>query len=61
MSKLQRDKKMYRFCVCVCVCVLELTGSGEGGGKAGASGSVDYVVSSKWARDPDINLKIRYD
>ena len=38
----------------------ELTGVGEGGGgKAGGGGGADYVVSSKWAKDPDINLKIR--
>lgn len=47
------------------LCASELTGTGEGGGKAGVGGGggggADYVVSSKWARDPDINLKIRSD
>ena len=37
----------------------ELTGSSEGGGRGGAGGGGDYIVSSKWARDPDINRKIR--
>ena len=32
-------------------------GGGGGGGRTG--GGADYVVSSKWAKDPDINLKIR--
>ena len=36
----------------------ELTGTSEGG-KTGPAGGGDYVVSSKWARDRDINLKIR--
>lgn len=36
----------------------ELTGTSEGG-KTGPPGGGDYVVSSKWARDRDINLKIR--
>ena len=39
----------------------ELTGCSEGGGSTGTGGrgGVDYVVSSKWARDTDINFKIR--
>ena len=46
------------------VCHSELTGVSEGGGKTGGGGGGgggggEYVVSSKWARDLDINLKIR--
>lgn len=36
----------------------ELTGTSDGG-KSGPAGGGDYVVSSKWARDRDINQKIR--
>ena len=37
----------------------DLTGCGEGGKAGGGGGAGDYVISSKWAKDKDINRKIR--
>ena len=52
--------------LCLSCLIIELTGSCEGGGGGvggggGGRGGGDYVVSSKWARDTDINRKIRSD